>query len=274
MAKLKEVRFDSGSFVEGETAKVLPVELLLEDGVKITGLGKIYGEDARFNAIKEENILRTLADKNLGAALVLDVRKLSEFFPQEGTLIVETKVPGETLAEIGHPQPLDEVQAASKLIFDQLATVGSDSKLIEDNQAFCGDISTSNVVESPKGYSIVDWSGMFGLKGGTELTQGYIAPEIFDENGEGLRFVQADTFSLATLLARVLVGRNTFRELVPRKPESAHLTYEQITELVPPVVHAFFKIALEENPRKRSPEGAKNPEEHYKRLKSLFLGEQ
>jgi hypothetical protein len=82
MRQLKEVILDSSQFREGESAKVLPIELEFTDGETIRGIGKIYPSQEK--AKKEIDILLSLQTRNLGTASVLDVRNLREYVDHDG----------------------------------------------------------------------------------------------------------------------------------------------------------------------------------------------
>lgn len=235
------------------------------------GVIKIFKDVSR--AGKERKILGRMEETNpeLPLAKVFDYRMGDQVgFPPEAVVLFETKVEGPRLADEPLPRPLSQVQADGKTLFQELAAVSGDEELVREGVGYCGDISSLNVIRSSGGYSIIDWSGGQGDSSVIRVSPRYIPPEIIRK--QDVLDVNADTFSLGSLFARALLGRDNFRAMFPDNGEGKEtfLKFDLIKEIVPQSVLGFFKKVLAEDPLERVPEGVTNARDHYLALGRMF----
>lgn len=243
----------------------------------LKGVAKVFSPELKESATKEIRILKELqSNGNTESAFLLDVRDARELgFDPGGIAILETLIEGNPILSQADPMKLEEVQKRSGNLFTQLSQVSRNESLIAEGIGYCGDISSTNVLKTRKWhFSIVDWGTRLGTDDQTErVTRRYVAPEVIAEVAEVLSFVHADTFSLGCVLFRAIVGKQEYAKIVPASETETHfLSFEETRGYVPVSVHAFFRISLAHNPLERSPDNAKTPKEHFRRLKHLFRG--
>ncbi|OGC97031.1 hypothetical protein A2634_01070 [Candidatus Amesbacteria bacterium RIFCSPHIGHO2_01_FULL_48_32] len=247
-----------------------------ESGKKVEGICKEYergqGSGWLEAATKQALVLSALEMQDNTTGKLLDVVVgVDESDRVDKVMIVRGRIEGMTLRDFVSARPLSEVRRRVGVLFSQLAQVSSDGVLINVGMAYCGDLSARNVIESGRGYEIIEWDGLLGQGGMSDLTAGYVAPEVINTEG-AVAEVQADTYSLGCVLARALIGQERFRSIVPVGDFAKFLTFDKIKNLVPREAHDFFAFTLRKSNRDRVFSGASNPTVHYQRSKELFMG--
>lgn len=144
----------------GETCKTYWAKL---EGYDVSsGIAKLYSDPS--SAAKEIEILSELGKLAVeGSARIIEVMEGANLGFEKGSLLVlESRLGGPKASWRKDPQTLEKVQQNAALMFNHLGVVSSNENLVNQGNGYCGDISAGNVIETSRGYAIVDWSGKFG----------------------------------------------------------------------------------------------------------------
>ena len=242
-----------------------------ESGEKKQGIFKLYsskdGEGWVHAAAKQALILQFLEIKGCSSGRVLDVDWHEENDGSQTVAIIREEVKGKSLREIGDPMALTEVRKRVGKLFRQLMVVASDKLLVEAGMGFSGDVSSGNVILASDGFNLIEWDSQLGQTNMRDVTMGYVAPEILGEE-KTISEVLADTFSLGCVITRALIGRKSFRRIVPVGKRDKFLEFKDIENLVPAEAREFLRITLSHNPEDRVVQSnLDDPVGHYR-----FLG--
>jgi serine/threonine protein kinase len=263
---LKTIELEERTEMSRGTTKVYSAVLRYSSGEEIRGLAKLFTSTEAAN--KEKTILGLLEERQVaGIARVLEVLNPTQEINGGVSLIVESEVEGVPLGYNPKPVLLEEVRSKSSGLFEQLGAVSGDNYLMNNEVGYCGDISSRNVIDTGSRYVIVDWGTRLGWPD-SFVTRGYTAPEVLDPKAEELSYVNADTYSLGCLMARVLLGKVVFDGLIEGCRTGGCVKYEQVEGLVDPEARDFFRVVLSMDPLDRVL--SEDPTDHYRKLAHLF----
>lgn len=245
-----------------------------ESGEIKQGIFKLYsskdGEGWIHATAKQALILQFLEVRGCSSGRVLDVDWHKESDGSQTVAVIREEVMGKPLKEIEDPMTLTEVRKRAGKLFRQLMAVAADKLLVEAGMGFSGDVSSGNVILAGDGFNLIEWDSQLGQTNMRDVTMGYVAPEVLGEE-KTISEVLADTFSLGCVITRALVGRKSFRQIVPVGKRDKFLEFKDIENLVPVETREFLRITLSHNPEDRVVQSnLDDPVKHYRLLGKLL----